>query len=62
MHCGDKLKAAMTRQGCSGVELAKRMGKTPQQISRWRSQANLSLNVIVALADALEVDVTDFLK
>lgn len=62
MHCGDKLKAVMAREGCSGVELAKKLGTYPQQISRWRNQKRFNSETIVALSKALGVKPQEFLK
>jgi transcriptional regulator with XRE-family HTH domain len=62
MHCGDALKAVMARKGCSGVELAKKLGKHPQQISRWRKQKRFSITTILSLSEALEIDPQEFLR
>lgn len=62
MHCGDRLKTVMARKGCSGVELARKLGKHPQQISRWRKQKRFSITTILSLSKALEVDPKEFLK
>lgn len=62
IHLGQKLKAAQTRKGLSGVELSKRLGTTPQQVSRWRNSEDLGLNVVLRMCDALEITILDFLN
>jgi transcriptional regulator with XRE-family HTH domain len=61
IHCGEKLQAAMARKGCSGVELARRLKITPQQISRWRRQQNFGIKRMVEICEALDMDISEFL-
>jgi len=61
-HLGNKLKAAQARKGLTGVELSKRLGVTPQQLSRWRNSEDLGLNVVLRMCDALEITVSEFLN
>jgi len=60
INLGDKLKAAQARKGLSGVELAKRLETTPQQLSRWRNSRDLSFNLVLRMCDALDVTVSEF--
>ena len=61
IHLGDKLKTAQARKGLSGVELAKRLGTTPQQMSRWRNSRDLSLNLVLRICDSMEITISEFL-
>ena len=60
VHLGDKLKSCQSRKGLTGVELAKRLGTTPQQLSRWRNSRDLSFNLVLRICDALGVTVGEF--
>jgi len=60
-HLGDKLKAAQARKGLSGVELAKSLGTTPQQISRWRNSRDLELNLVLRICDSMQITINEFL-
>ena len=61
IHLGDKLKATQARKGLSGVELAKRLGTTPQQLSRWRNSRDLGLNLVLRICDAMGITINEFL-
>jgi transcriptional regulator with XRE-family HTH domain len=61
IHLGDKLKAAQARKGLSGVELAKLLGTTPQQLSRWRNSRDLGFNLVLKICDELDITVSEFL-
>ena len=61
-HLGNKLKAAQARKGLTGVELAKRLETTPQQLSRWRNSGDLGWNLVLRMCDALEITISDFLN
>ena len=51
------IKEEMDRQGIGTVELARRMGRQPQQISNVRAgDKNLSMNMLREVADALGVE------
>ncbi|MFZ9080167.1 MAG: helix-turn-helix domain-containing protein [Alphaproteobacteria bacterium] len=62
MNTGLKLRRLQKELGVSSVELAKRTGKSPQQISRWRSQGDMLLSSVVLVCSALNIPVSDFLK
>lgn len=62
IHLGDKLKSCQARKGLTGVELAKRLGTTPQQLSRWRNSRDLSLGLVLRMCDALGVTVSEFIE
>ena len=60
IHCGEKLRVAMARQGCSGVELAKRVDRCPQQVSRWRRQPYMSVSTIELICAGLGITIQEF--
>ena len=61
IHVGKCLKNAQAQKGLSNLELAKRLKKSPQQITRWRRQQDLKIHTIQSLCKELDMDIKDFL-
>lgn len=60
MKLGSRIKKCRTQAGITQVELAKRLGVTPQAISQYeRGIKNPKLDTVKRIADALEVPWTD---
>jgi len=55
MHIGNSIKAFQNETGTPSVKMAKSLGVTPQQFSRWRSSKDLKLSIVVASAAVLGV-------
>ena len=62
MNVGDLISDAQARKGLNNIDLAKKMGLAPQQISRWRKQDDLRLKTVLSICKALEMDLQDFLQ
>jgi transcriptional regulator with XRE-family HTH domain len=58
--CGKRLRALQDAMEISSVDMAKRIGCTPQQLVRWRQQSNLKAHTVQAVCDALDVHLSDF--
>jgi transcriptional regulator with XRE-family HTH domain len=58
--CGKRLRALQEALDISSVDMASRIGCTPQQLVRWRSQANLKAHTLQAVCNALDVHLCDF--
>ncbi len=58
---GKCLKLAQVDLGISSVELARRASSTPQQVVRWRSQANMKIQTIDKICRAMDLSIYDFL-
>jgi len=59
---GKKIVSAQARKGLSGVEVAQRLGTTPQQYVRWRKAKSLQISTLKRIADALEVDMKELIE
>lgn len=62
IDCGHRLVSLQKERGITSVELARRMGVTPQQVVRWRQTANLKVHTLQRLCEALGVGVMAFLE
>jgi transcriptional regulator with XRE-family HTH domain len=58
--CGKRLRALQDGNNISSVEMARRVGCTPQQLVRWRQQSNLKAHTIQALCEAMGLDLVAF--
>jgi len=58
---GKCLKLAQVDLLISSVELAKMTDSTPQQVVRWRSQANMKIHTIDKICKAINISINDFL-
>jgi len=58
---GKCLKMAQIHLDVSSVELAKITASTPQQVVRWRSQANMKIHTIDKICKAMNISIYDFL-
>jgi len=52
---GELVKELQSKKRVSSAELARRIDSTPQQIVRWRSQADLKVMTLLNICQALEV-------
>ncbi len=57
---GKRLCALQDGKNISSVEMARRVGCTPQQLVRWRQQPNLKAHTIQALCEAMGIDLGTF--
>lgn len=62
INVGECLRVAQARKNVSNRELATRMDKSEQQISRWRSQRDLRIQRVEELCEALKMDIREFLS
>jgi len=55
MHIGKAIKWFQVEKRVPSVMMAKSLGVTPQQFSRWRASKDLKLSIVVASAAVLGV-------
>ena len=59
----DRLAIALRRREMTQSALAKRLGKSPSQISRiFKNPERSQLNTLAEIADALEIDLSDIIR
>ena len=61
IDAGQCLKAAQADLGITSADLAKRTGSTPQQLVRWRAQANMKIHTVETICKAMDISIYDFL-
>jgi len=59
---GSRLRQLQLDRKVSSVELARRLGVSPQQLVRWRQTANLKIHTIQRICEALDIKVSIFLE
>ncbi len=63
MKAINRIKAVLAEKQVSGKCLAKKIGRTENTVSRWCSnKVQPSLENLVRIADALEVDIRDLVR
>jgi len=62
IDCGSRLRQLQLDRKVSSVELARRLGVSPQQLVRWRQTANLKIHTIQRICEALDIKVSIFLE
>lgn len=60
-NLGQQLEKTLTEKGMTKIALAKRMGTTPTQVTRWSKSESLQWHVIQKICAALEVSPAAFL-
>lgn len=60
--CGKRLRALQDAKTLSSVDLAHRVGITPQQLTRWRHTENLKLHTIQKICAGLGISLDVFFK
>lgn len=61
IHVGDRLRELQKKRCINCRELGERMGKSQQQISRWRKSSDLKVHTVQSLCKALDVSIAEFL-
>tara|TARA_R110000744_G_scaffold162449_1_gene279081 strand:+ start:1288 stop:1503 length:216 start_codon:yes stop_codon:yes gene_type:complete len=61
LHAGQAVKRAQNQAGISSAEFARLANTSPQQVIRWRAQANMKLHTIQLICKALGVSLSGFL-
>jgi DNA-binding Xre family transcriptional regulator len=61
IHAGDCLKTAQKAKSVNSRQLAKITGTSPQQVLRWRSNANMKLHTMQLICLALDISIQDFI-
>lgn len=61
IDAGKCLRLAQKDLGVPSVVLAKKANSTPQQVVRWRAQANMKLHTIEQICKAMDLSIYDFL-
>mgnify|MGYP003641520396 CR=1 FL=1 len=61
IHAGKCLKRAQELKGVKSFDLAKTTKTSPQQVLRWRSNANMKLHTMQLLTLALDISIDDFI-
>lgn len=61
LHIGKQVCKAQNRLGISNREFARRAKTSPQQILRWRKNANMKFHTIQRICDVLQLEVSTFL-
>lgn len=59
---GKCVRVAMASRDITNVELAKRLSVGDTQVVRWRKAKTLKLSTIEAIADELDMQLTEFLN
>lgn len=62
MNLGNRLRQEQERQGLTSVELARRVNKAPQHISRWRRQNDMRVSTAMAISEALGMSLSEFVE
>jgi len=62
LNLGNRLREEQQRQGVSSVELARRVNKAPQHISRWRKQKDMRVSTAMAISKALGISLEEFIE
>jgi transcriptional regulator with XRE-family HTH domain len=62
LNLGNRLREEQQRQGLSSVELARRVNKAPQHISRWRKQTDMRVSTAMAISEALGMSLSEFVE
>jgi len=60
IHAGDCLKRAQAMRSVNSRELAKITGTSPQQVLRWRSNANIKLHTLQLICLSLDMTIQEF--
>jgi transcriptional regulator with XRE-family HTH domain len=61
-NCGERVRALQDKLSVTSVELAKRVGVTPQQLARWRHTSNLKLHTVQKVCSALGIGLHVFFE
>ena len=61
LHIGNQVCKAQNRLGISNREFACRAKTSPQQVLRWRNNANMKYHTIQRICGVLDVEVSTFL-
>lgn len=61
IDAGKCVRQAQIDLGVSSADLARRTNSTPQQVLRWRSQANMKIQTIETICNAMDISIYDFL-
>lgn len=62
MHTGRALKIVMVERQLNNDAIAKVCGTTTQQVSRWRSMADMKMGTAKRICDAADFDFIEFCK
>ncbi len=62
LHIGNQVCKAQNRLGISNREFARRAKTSPQQILRWRNNANMKFHTIQRVCKSLDIDIYNFLQ
>nr|BAR35111.1 hypothetical protein [uncultured Mediterranean phage uvMED] len=61
IDAGKCLRSAQRHLGITSADLARLTGSTPQQLIRWRAQANMKIHTVETICKALDISIYDFL-
>lgn len=61
LHAGKAVKRAQSLAGISNAEFARLAKTSPQQVIRWRAQANMKLHTIQLICECTGICVSEFL-
>lgn len=61
MDAGKAIRHFQAVSGMSCIEVADKLGVTPQQFSRWRKSADIKLSLMLSLCDVFDVSPNQFI-
>lgn len=62
MNLGKRLREEQARRGVTSAELARRLNKAPQHISRCRRQTDMRVSTAMAVCNALDMSLSEFVE
>jgi transcriptional regulator with XRE-family HTH domain len=61
MNTGKRIRDLQIDHDITSLQLAKSLGVTPQQLSRWRHSEDIKLSVLLNICNALGVTISEFI-
>ena len=61
MNTGKRIRDLQIDHNIPSLQLAKSLGVTPQQLSRWRHSEDIKLSVLLNICNALGVTISEFI-
>ena len=61
MNIGKRIRDLQIDYDITSLQLAKSLGVTPQQLSRWRHSEDIKLSVLLNICNALGVTISEFI-
>lgn len=62
MHVGKAIQFFQNQKDLSGIELARRIDITPQQLSRWRGSEDMTVSSVIRVAEGLGVSTSELIQ